>query len=106
MHRGIVEFVDDDATGSHLRVNVDLQEDFSMDHALSLYLIETIPLLDADSPTYALDLLTLVESILENPELILRRQLDRIKGRAVAQMKADGVEYDERMAELEKLEYP
>lgn len=106
VERGIVEFVEDDTRGSHLRVNIDLQEDFSMDHALSLFLIETIPLLDSESPTYALDLLTLVESILENPELILRRQLDRIKGRAVAQMKADGIEYDERMAELEKLEYP
>jgi hypothetical protein len=38
--------------------------------------------------------------------LILRRQLDRIKDRAVAQMKADGVEYEQRMEELEKLEYP
>jgi hypothetical protein len=77
-----------------------------MDQALSLYLLETIPLLDADAPTHALDLLTLVESILENPELILRRQLDRIKDRAVAQMKADGMEYEQRMEELEKLEYP
>jgi hypothetical protein len=77
-----------------------------MDQALSLYLIETIPLLDPESPDYALDLLTLVESILENPELILRRQLDRIKDRAVAEMKADGVEYEQRMEELDKLEYP
>jgi hypothetical protein len=92
--------------GSTLRVNVDLQDDFSMNQALSLYLLETIPLLDPESPDYGLDLLTLVESILENPELILRRQLDRIKDRAVAQMKADGVEYDQRMEELEKLEYP
>ncbi len=104
--RGIVEFGEDEGRGSHLRVNVDLQEDFSMDHALSLYLIETVSLLDVDSPTYALDVLTLVESILENPELILRRQLDRIKGRAVAEMKADGIEYDERMAKLETLEHP
>ncbi len=74
--------------------------------ALALPHRDACPLLDASSPTYALDVLTLVESILENPELILRRQLDRIKGLAVAQMKADGVEYDERMAELEKLEYP
>ena len=51
-------------------------------------------------------MLTLVESILENPELILRKQLDRIKDRAIAQMKADGIEYDQRMEELEKLEYP
>jgi len=87
-------------------VNVDLQEDFSMDQALSLYLLETLPLLDAESPEYALDVLTLVEAILENPELILRKQLDRIKDRAIAQWKADGMEYDQRMEELEKLEYP
>lgn len=104
--RHIVEIVPRTEEGSTLRVNVDLQDDFSMDQALSLYLLETIPLLDPDSPDYALDLLTLVESILENPELILRRQLDRIKDRAVAQMKADGLDYDKRMEELEKLEYP
>ena len=77
-----------------------------MDQTLSLYLLETLPLLDPESPDYALDVLTLVESILENPELILRKQLDRVKDRAVAQMKADGVEYEQRMEELEKLEYP
>ena len=104
--RGIVEIVPRTPEGAKVRVNVDLQEDFSMDHALSLYLLETIPLLDPDSPDYALDLLTLVESILENPEMILRRQLDRIKDRAMAEMKADGVEYDQRMEELDKLEYP
>ncbi|MEW5983762.1 MAG: DUF3516 domain-containing protein [Acidobacteriota bacterium] len=104
--RRIVEFVPRTEEGSRLRVNVELQDDFSMDQALSLYLLETIPLLDPDSPDYALDLLTLVESILENPEIILRRQLDRIKDRAVAQMKADGIEYEQRMEELEKLEYP
>jgi len=104
--RGIVEIVPRTPEGARLRVNVDLQEDFSMDHALSLYLLETLPLLDPDSPTHALDVLTLVEAILEDPELILRRQLDRIKGRAVAEMKADGVQYDERMEALDKLEYP
>ncbi len=107
--RRVVEFVPrmpGAGDGAKVRVNVDLQDDFSMDQTLSLYLIETLPLLDSESPDYALDVLTLVESILENPELILRKQLDRIKDRAVAQMKADGVEYEQRMEELEKLEYP
>jgi hypothetical protein len=104
--RRIVEFIPKTEDGSKLRVNVELQEDFSMDQTLSLYLLETIPLLDSNSPDYALDLLTLVESIVEDPDIILRRQLDKIKDEAVAQMKADGVEYDRRMAELEKLEYP
>ena len=89
-----------------LRVNVDLQDDFSLNQALSLYLIDTIKLLDRDHETYALDLLTLVESILENPELILRKQLDRLKTERMAQMRLDGLEYEERIEELEKLEYP
>ena len=106
VERGIVEITPRTEDGSRVRVNVDLQEDFSMDHALSLYLFETIPLLDAEAETHALDLLTLVESILENPELILRRQLDKLKDRKVAEMKAEGLDYDHRMAELEKMEYP
>lgn len=104
VERKIVEFVPGE--NRKLRVNVELQEDFSMDQVLSLYLLETIPLIDPQQPDYALVVLTLVESILEDPDLILRRQLDRIKGQAVAQMKMEGLDYDQRMAELEKLEHP
>ena len=89
-----------------LRVNVELQDDFSMDQALSLYLLETIPLMDPQQPDYALVLLTLVESIVEDPAIILRKQLDRVKDRKMAEMKMAGIEYDQRLEELEKLEYP
>jgi len=89
-----------------LRVNVDLQDDFSMDQVLSLYLLETIPLMDPQAPDYALVLLTLVESILEDPDIILRKQLDKVKDRKMAEMKAGGIEYEQRMEELEKLEHP
>ncbi len=106
VERGIVEIVPRTSEGSRLRVNVELQDDFSMNQVLSLYLLETIPLLDPYAETHALDLITLVESILENPELILRRQLDKLKGRAVAEMKAEGLDYDQRMERLEKLEHP
>jgi superfamily II RNA helicase len=92
--------------GRNVTVNADLQEDFSLNHALSLYLLHAIELLDRESESYALDLLTLVESILENPDLVLMRQLDKLKTEKLAELKAAGVEYDERMAELEKLEYP
>ena len=105
--RGIIEFMPPSGPGmAKLRVNVALGEDFSMDHELSLYLMDTIPLLDRESPDYPLDLLTLCESILENPEQILRRQLDKAKTRKMAEMKAEDVEYDKRIEELEKLEYP
>ena len=91
---------------SKLRLNVELQNDFSMNQTLSLYLHDTIPFLDPEAPDYALDLLTLVESILEDPDIILRKQLDRVKDQKMAEMKMEGIEYQERMDELEKLEYP
>ena len=106
LDRRIVEFMPVDEHGAYLRVNVDLQDDFSMDQTLSLYLLETLPLIDPQAPDYALVVLTLVESILENPEVILRKQLDKLKGQKVAEMKMAGIEYDERMEELEKLEHP
>jgi superfamily II DNA/RNA helicase len=94
------------ATRQKIRVNIELQEDFSMDQALSLYLLDTIPLVDPQQPDYALVLLTLVESIVEDPDIILRKQLDRVKDEKMAEMKMEGIEYDQRMEELEKLEYP
>ena len=104
--RHIIEFIPKTADGVYLRVNVTLQDDFSMDQELSLYLLETIPLLDPQAPDYALDLLTLVESILEDPDIILRKQLDKVKDQKMAEMKMQGMEYQERMDELEKCEYP
>jgi len=106
LERKIIEFIPPDEDGRKLRVNIELQDDFSMDQTLSLYLLDTIPLLDPQAPDYALDLITLVESILENPDIILRKQLDRVKDQKMAEMKMEGVEYDQRMEELEKLEYP
>jgi len=103
LNRRIVEF---SAAGRKLTVNVELQDDFSMDQAISMYLLETLPLLDKNSDIYALDLLTLVESILEDPDIILRRQLDRLKAKRLAELKAEGMEYEQRLEELSKLEHP
>jgi hypothetical protein len=104
--RRVIEFIPRTEDGAYLRVNVELQDDFSMDQTLSLYLLDTLPLIDPQAPDYPLVLLTLVESILEDPAIILRKQLDRVKDQKMAEMKMAGVEYDERMEELEKLEYP
>ena len=84
----------------------DLQWDFSLHQALSLYLVETITELEPESETYVPDLITLVESILENPEIVLRKQVDKLKGELVAQLKAEGVEYEARMEKLEEVTHP
>jgi hypothetical protein len=92
--------------GGGVHVHAELQEDFSLFHALGLYLVDAVERLDRESPTYALDVLTLVEAIAEDPDVILRAQVDKLKGQKVQELKAAGVEYDQRMLELEKIEHP
>ncbi|MBC7172491.1 MAG: DUF3516 domain-containing protein, partial [Polyangiaceae bacterium] len=87
-------------------MNEDLQSDFSLNQALSLFAVDAVLELDREAPDYALDALTVVESILEDPGAVLSQQVDVAKSRALARMKADGLEYEERMAELEKVDRP
>jgi len=107
VEKNIVEFVKPVAEGySHLRVNMDLQDDFAMNQPLSLYLVDTLPKLNADSPEYALDVITLCESIVENPEAILRIQQNKARTARLDELKAQGMEYNQRMEEIDKVEYP
>jgi superfamily II RNA helicase len=97
----IIERVD-----GNLQLHVDLQDDFSLHHALSLWLVDTVERLDKSSETYALDVLTLAESIVENPDALLRAQLEKLRSETFAKLKAEGVEFDDRKAALDELEYP
>ena len=107
VEKKIIEFMKPVAPGySHLRVNMDLQDDFAMNQPLSLYLLDTLPKLDKDSPEYALDVITLCESIVENPETILRIQLSKARDARMNELKAQGMEYNQRLEELDKVEYP
>ena len=89
-----------------VKLNVELQDDFTMNQALGLYLIETIPKLDREAPDYVVNMLSLVEAILEDPTAVIRKQTDKIKSALVAQMKEEGVEYDDRMEALDQVEHP
>ena len=106
-HAGIIDVVPFEAVrGRVVEVSGALQIDFSLHHTLSLFLVDALARLERDTPTYALDVLTLVESIVEDPDVVLRKQLDLIKTEKMAEMKAAGVEYEQRIAQLEELEYP
>jgi len=106
LDRKIVEWIPPEPSGRKLRVNVELQEDFSLHQALSLYLIDTLPLLDRESPDYPFDVLTLCEAIVEDPDQILRRQVDKLKGEKLMELKAADVPYEERMEKLQEIEHP
>jgi hypothetical protein len=95
-----------DADGRVLRLAADLQDDFALNQPLASFALAAMELLDPDAETYALDVLSVVEAILEDPWPVLMAQANRARAEAVAQMKADGIEYEERMALLEDVTYP
>ena len=104
---GVVERLDTpDAMGRTVRLTADLQLDFALNQPLSPFALAAFELLDRESPTYALDVLSVVESTLEDPRQVLAAQRSKAKGEAVAQMKADGIEYEERMELLEVVTHP
>ncbi|WP_040337696.1 DEAD/DEAH box helicase [Candidatus Blastococcus massiliensis] len=92
--------------GRRYDLKIDLPEDFALNQPLSTFALAAIELLDADSDTYALDVVSVIEATLDDPRQILSAQLNKAKGEAVAQMKAEGIEYDERMELLEEVSYP
>ncbi len=92
--------------GGRVLINEDLQRDFSLHQALSLFAVEVFEALDINAPGYALSLLSVVEATLESPSAILSRQVSVLKTRRIAELKAEGMEYDERIAALESVDYP
>jgi superfamily II RNA helicase len=104
---GIVErLTEPDAEGRIVRLTVDLQQDFALNQPLSTFALAAFDLLDPESPSYALDMVSVVESTLDDPRQILAAQQNKARGEAIAQMKADGVEYEDRMERLMDVEYP
>lgn len=104
---GVIERTDTpDEHGSYLRLTEDLQDNFALNQPLSAFAVAAIELLDPDSPNYALDVLSLIEATLEPPHLVLYAQERKVKNELSAQLKADGVEYNERMYELDQVTYP
>jgi superfamily II RNA helicase len=104
---GVVRQLDTpDAYGRFVEVDHTLQDDFALDQLLSPFLLAAIPQLDAEDESYARALLALVEAVVDNPFPILMAQRDKAKDEAMADMKASGVEYDERIEELDKINYP
>lgn len=89
-----------------LQLKRDLPDDFALNQPLSPFALAALDLLDPESETYALDAVSVVESVLEDPRPLLWAQENEAKGEAVAAMKAAGIEYDERMERLEEVTWP
>jgi hypothetical protein len=95
-----------DSYGRTLQLAPALQDDFALNQPLASFALAALDLLDPESETYALDVLSVIEAILDDPSPVLMAQANKARGEAVAAMKADGIEYEERMALLEEVTYP
>ncbi len=104
---GVVERLEEpDENGRRFRITEDLPRDFALNQPLSTYALATFDTLDPESPTYPLDVVSVVEATLDDPRQVLLAQQFKARGEAVAEMKADGVEYDERMELLDDVTWP
>ena len=95
-----------------IRLTVDLQPNFALNQPLSPFALAAFDLLDPDpaagtgTRSYALDMISIVEATLDDPRAVLSQQEFQARGEAVAAMKAEGIEYEERMELLEQITYP
>jgi hypothetical protein len=104
---GVVERLEPpDETGRTMQVTEDLQFGFALNQPLSTFALATFDVLDRESPTYALDVVSILEATLEDPRPVLTAQRHKARGEAIAQMKSEGIEYDERMELLEEVSWP
>ncbi|ORX15607.1 MULTISPECIES: DEAD/DEAH box helicase [Mycolicibacterium] len=107
LQAGVLERLDEpEPDGRRYRLTVDLPPDFALYQPLSTFALAAVDVLDPSSDTYALDVVSVIEATLEDPRQILAAQLNKARGEAVAQMKADGIEYDERIELLDEVTYP
>ncbi|WP_418906846.1 DEAD/DEAH box helicase [Glutamicibacter endophyticus] len=95
-----------DRFGNYYELTVHLQANFALNQPLSPFALAALELLDPDSPSYALDVVSTIEATLEKPRQVLSGQEKKARGEAIAAMKAEGLEYNDRMAALEEVSYP
>ncbi|GAB3034479.1 DEAD/DEAH box helicase [Parafrigoribacterium mesophilum] len=107
---GIVEQTTDAEGRTRIRLTVDLQPNFALNQPLSPFALAVFDLLDpegaAGASSYALDVVSVLEATLDDPRPVLSAQQFRARGEAVAAMKAEGIEYDQRMELLEEVTHP
>ena len=102
----VVRLPKPEASGRRYELATDLQDNFALNQPLSAFAMAALDLLDPESPTYVLDMVSVIEATLENPMVVLVQQQFKARGEAVAEMKSDGIEYEERMELLEDVAWP
>ena len=88
------------------QVALDLGDGFALNQPLSAFALAVLDMLDPEAPGYALDVVSVIEATLDDPRPVLMAQRFEARGEAVGAMKADGLEYEERMEALDDVTWP
>ena len=107
---GVVEHVSSAVAAAdgrpRLRLAVDLPGDFALNQPLAPFALAAMDLLDVESPEHTVDVVSVVEATLDDPRPLLYAQQRAARGEAIAAMKAEGMDYEERMAAIEEITWP
>ena len=103
---GIIEPQSAPGVSCQARLTMELQRDFALNQPLSPFALAALELLDPESPDYALDVISVFEAILEDPRPVLVAQQRKARGEEIAALKAEGVDYTDRMNLVEDITWP
>lgn len=103
---GVVERTPDSPAFRPYTLTHELDRDFALNQPLAPFALAFLAVLDPESESYTLDVISTVEAILDNPRQLLQAQQSQARGEELAALKAEGVDYTDRMALLEEVTYP
>ena len=103
---GVVERTPDSPAFRPYTLTQELDRDFALNQPLSPFALAFLSLLDPESETYTLDVISTFEAILDDPRQLLQAQQNNERSEEIAALKAEGVDYTERMAIIEDVTYP
>ena len=84
----------------------ELPRDFALNQPLGPFALAALSLLDPEAETYNLDVISVFEAILDDPRQVLIAQQKQRRGEEIAALKADGVDYTDRMNIVEDITWP
>lgn len=106
INAGVVERTPDSPAFRPYTLTQELDRDFALNQPLSPFALAFLTLLDPESDAYTLDVISTFEAILDDPRQLLQAQQTAARGEEIAALKAEGVDYTERMAIIEDVTYP
>ncbi|MDY6050537.1 MAG: DUF3516 domain-containing protein [Corynebacterium sp.] len=106
LFRGLIEAGVVTATAGDYQLTEDLPPNFALNQPLGPFALAALELLDPESDTFTLDVLSVVEAICENPRRLLAAQLKAERNRENQALKDEGVDYTERQILLDEVTWP